>query len=225
MPDMRLPIGYAMGWPDRLGTAFGAIDWSARWPLSFEPPDRAVFPCLDLAYRAGRAGGAAPGLAERRQRGGGGRLPRRSARLAGHRRGGRGHPRPPAPTARWTRSGDVLEADRAGPGAGRGRGRTSAGRRREHGPAIRRPSAPADGPVPDRAGPDGAGRRTPPPPTRRPVDRPGGWCALVGWRVAAIVAVFLLLGLGAAADRHRRHDRDGDGPRAGPLRRGQVEPG
>ena len=60
MPDMRLPIGYALGWPERLGTAFGAIDWSARWPLTFEPPDRAVFACLDLAYRAGRPGGAAP---------------------------------------------------------------------------------------------------------------------------------------------------------------------
>jgi 1-deoxy-D-xylulose-5-phosphate reductoisomerase len=60
MPDMRLPIGYAMGWPERIGTAFGAIDWSARLALSFEPPDRAVFAGLDLAYRAGRQGGAAP---------------------------------------------------------------------------------------------------------------------------------------------------------------------
>jgi 1-deoxy-D-xylulose-5-phosphate reductoisomerase len=60
LPDMRLPIGYAMGWPDRLPTAYGAIDWSSALSLTFEPPDRDVFVCLDLAYRAGRAGGAAP---------------------------------------------------------------------------------------------------------------------------------------------------------------------
>lgn len=60
LPDMRLPIGYAMGWPERLPTAFGAIDWSAPFSLTFEPPDRKRFLCLDLAYGAGRAGGPAP---------------------------------------------------------------------------------------------------------------------------------------------------------------------
>jgi 1-deoxy-D-xylulose-5-phosphate reductoisomerase len=60
MPDMRLPIGYAMGWPERLPVAFGAIDWSAPLTLTFEQPDRAVFACLDLAYQAGRQGGAVP---------------------------------------------------------------------------------------------------------------------------------------------------------------------
>ncbi len=59
-PDMRLPIGYALGWPDRLDTAFGAVDWSAPLALTFEPPDRTVFACLDLAYGAGRQGGGAP---------------------------------------------------------------------------------------------------------------------------------------------------------------------
>ncbi len=59
-PDMRLPIGYALGWPERLGHAFGAIDWTAPLSLHFEPPDRDAFPCLDLAYAAGRAGGPAP---------------------------------------------------------------------------------------------------------------------------------------------------------------------
>ena len=59
-PDMRLPIGYALAYPDRLPTPYGAIDWSTVGPLQFEPPDRAAFPCLDLAYRAGRTGGAAP---------------------------------------------------------------------------------------------------------------------------------------------------------------------
>ena len=60
MPDMRLPIGYALAFPDRIGTSFGPIDWSSLARLDFEPPDREAFPCLDLAYRAGRAGGLAP---------------------------------------------------------------------------------------------------------------------------------------------------------------------
>jgi len=59
-PDMRLPIGYALGWPDRAATPFGALDWSGTQSLTFEPPDRAVFACIDLAYEAGRRGGSAP---------------------------------------------------------------------------------------------------------------------------------------------------------------------
>ncbi|MFP5327936.1 MAG: 1-deoxy-D-xylulose-5-phosphate reductoisomerase [Acidimicrobiia bacterium] len=59
-PDMRLPIGYALSWPDRLATPFGLLDWSEARELTFEPPDTAVFPCLGLAYEAGRAGGMAP---------------------------------------------------------------------------------------------------------------------------------------------------------------------
>ena len=60
LPDMRLPIGYALSYPARLGTAFGAIDWAQLSVLEFEPPDRTTFPCLDLAYRAGQAGDLAP---------------------------------------------------------------------------------------------------------------------------------------------------------------------
>ena len=60
LPDMRLPIGYALAYPGRLGTAFGAIDWAELSVLEFEPPDRSTFPCLDLAYRAGRTGDLAP---------------------------------------------------------------------------------------------------------------------------------------------------------------------
>ena len=59
-PDMRLPIGYAMGWPRRLDVPFGAIDWTQALELTFEAPDRSVFRCLDLAYEAGRRGGSAP---------------------------------------------------------------------------------------------------------------------------------------------------------------------
>ncbi|MDE0267583.1 MAG: 1-deoxy-D-xylulose-5-phosphate reductoisomerase [Acidimicrobiaceae bacterium] len=60
MPDMRLCISYALACPDRLDTPFGAIDWTQPRHLDFEPPDRTVFPCLDLAYEAGRAGETAP---------------------------------------------------------------------------------------------------------------------------------------------------------------------
>ena len=60
MPDMRLPIGYALGYPHRITTPFGRIDWSTLSRLDFEPPDHTTFPCLELAYAAGRAGGTAP---------------------------------------------------------------------------------------------------------------------------------------------------------------------
>ena len=60
LPDMRLPIGYALAYPERSTTPFGAIDWPRMGSLTFEEPDRDGFPCLDLAYRAGRAGGTAP---------------------------------------------------------------------------------------------------------------------------------------------------------------------
>lgn len=59
-PDMRLPIGYALAWPDRISTPFGRIDWTTLGRLDFEPPDLEAFPCLALAYEAGRAGGTAP---------------------------------------------------------------------------------------------------------------------------------------------------------------------
>ncbi len=62
LPDMRLPIGYALAWPDRIGTPFGRIDWAELRRLDFEPPDHAAFPCLGLAYEAGRAGELAPAV-------------------------------------------------------------------------------------------------------------------------------------------------------------------
>jgi 1-deoxy-D-xylulose-5-phosphate reductoisomerase len=62
LPDMRLPIGLALGAPDRLDEAFGPIDWSRLGRLDFERPDADAFPCLRLAYEAGRAGGSAPAV-------------------------------------------------------------------------------------------------------------------------------------------------------------------
>ncbi len=59
-PDMRLPIAYALAFPDRFDVAYGRIDWTGLGRLDFEPPDRTAFPCLDLAFEAGRVGGTAP---------------------------------------------------------------------------------------------------------------------------------------------------------------------
>ena len=60
MPDMRLPIAYALGHPSRARMPYGRIDWSAMARLDFETPDRKTFRCLDLAYQAGCIGGTAP---------------------------------------------------------------------------------------------------------------------------------------------------------------------
>ena len=60
LPDMRLPIGYALAHPARIGTPFGRIDWAKLGRLDFEPPDVRTFRCLPLAYEAGRVGGTAP---------------------------------------------------------------------------------------------------------------------------------------------------------------------
>lgn len=62
LPDMRLCIGYAMAYPDRIATPFGRIDWAELRRLDFEPPDTEAFPCLELAYAAGRMGETAPAL-------------------------------------------------------------------------------------------------------------------------------------------------------------------
>ena len=60
LPDMRLPISYALAHPDRGEVAFGALDFSRPLDLHFEPPDHGAFPCLGLAFAAGRAGETAP---------------------------------------------------------------------------------------------------------------------------------------------------------------------
>ena len=60
LPDMRLPIAYALEYPNRSTVSFGAIDWTKLSRLDFEQPDRDTFRCLNLAYAAGRIGGTAP---------------------------------------------------------------------------------------------------------------------------------------------------------------------
>lgn len=59
-PDMRVPIGYALAYPERLKHSFGALDWKESRSLEFETPDLENFPSLVLAYEAGRRGGGAP---------------------------------------------------------------------------------------------------------------------------------------------------------------------
>lgn len=60
LPDMRLPIAYALGYPERSSRAIGEIDWSQLRSLTFEIPDTSVFRCLAIAYQVGRKGGTAP---------------------------------------------------------------------------------------------------------------------------------------------------------------------
>jgi 1-deoxy-D-xylulose-5-phosphate reductoisomerase len=58
--DMRMPIQYALSYPDRWEAAIPGLDFTQAMRLEFEPPDRASFPCLGLAYRALEEGGTAP---------------------------------------------------------------------------------------------------------------------------------------------------------------------
>ena len=59
-PDMRLPIQYAFGYPERLPDGPEPVDFVALGSLTFEKPDMERFPCLALAYEAGKLGGIAP---------------------------------------------------------------------------------------------------------------------------------------------------------------------
>jgi 1-deoxy-D-xylulose-5-phosphate reductoisomerase len=59
-PDMRTPIAHALGFPERIESGARPLDVFELQALSFERPDAARFPCLQLAYQALRAGGSAP---------------------------------------------------------------------------------------------------------------------------------------------------------------------
>jgi 1-deoxy-D-xylulose-5-phosphate reductoisomerase len=60
LPDMRVPISYALHYPERADVELPAVDLAAIGELSFEKPDLDTFPCLRLAREAGEAGGTAP---------------------------------------------------------------------------------------------------------------------------------------------------------------------
>ena len=59
-PDMRTPIAYCLGLPERIDSGVGELDFGALSALTFQKPDFGRFPCLKLAYQAMNAGGAAP---------------------------------------------------------------------------------------------------------------------------------------------------------------------
>ena len=59
-PDMRVPISYALHYPDRVDVPVKPLDLPALSSLTFEPPDLETFPCLRLAREAGAEGGTAP---------------------------------------------------------------------------------------------------------------------------------------------------------------------
>jgi 1-deoxy-D-xylulose-5-phosphate reductoisomerase len=62
LPDMRLPIQYALAWPERIGGSYGRLDLAHIGTLSFFEPDSARFPALRLAYDALERGGTAPAV-------------------------------------------------------------------------------------------------------------------------------------------------------------------
>ncbi len=61
-PDMRLPLLYAMAWPERVPTNWQPLDLVKAGDLTFRTPDHQKYPCMNLAYSAGRLGGAMPAV-------------------------------------------------------------------------------------------------------------------------------------------------------------------
>ena len=61
-PDMKLPILYCLSWPSRLETPWRRLDLTEVGQLSFRAPDPSKYPCMELAYAAGRAGGTMPAV-------------------------------------------------------------------------------------------------------------------------------------------------------------------
>ena len=59
-PDMRTPIAYCLGLPERIASGVPPLDFAALSALTFEMPDYRRFPCLELAYQAMQAGGGVP---------------------------------------------------------------------------------------------------------------------------------------------------------------------
>jgi 1-deoxy-D-xylulose-5-phosphate reductoisomerase len=61
-PDMRLPLLYALSWPERIATDWPQLDLVKSGDLTFREPDHEKYPCMGLAYAAGRAGGSMPAV-------------------------------------------------------------------------------------------------------------------------------------------------------------------
>ena len=62
IPDMRIPIQYALTYPDRLPLDVPVMDFSSMAALTFEPPDMERFPCLQLAFQAQQQGNTYPAV-------------------------------------------------------------------------------------------------------------------------------------------------------------------
>lgn len=62
LPDMRLPIQYALGWPERIANDYQRLSLPQLQSLTFSEPDFQRFPCLGLAFDALRRGGTAPAI-------------------------------------------------------------------------------------------------------------------------------------------------------------------
>ena len=62
MPDMRVPIQYALTYPRRLAGSAPRVPWEQLQQLRFAPPDTEKFPCLEFAYAAGKTGGTLPAV-------------------------------------------------------------------------------------------------------------------------------------------------------------------
>jgi 1-deoxy-D-xylulose-5-phosphate reductoisomerase len=60
IPDMKLPIQYALSYPQRFDCSFGQLDLIKTSSLTFEEPDREAFPLLQIAAECGKAGGSLP---------------------------------------------------------------------------------------------------------------------------------------------------------------------
>lgn len=61
-PDMRLPLLYAMSWPERVATNWEPLDLVKCGDLTFREPDHQKYPCINLAYAAGREAGSMPAV-------------------------------------------------------------------------------------------------------------------------------------------------------------------
>ena len=61
-PDMRLPLLYALSWPERIYTDWEQLDLVKAGDLTFREPDHQKYPCMQLAYAAGKAGGLMPAV-------------------------------------------------------------------------------------------------------------------------------------------------------------------
>merc|ERR1739841_128034 len=61
-PDMKLPILYCLSWPSRLETPWRRLNLAEVGQLTFRAPDPKKYPCMELAYAAGRAGGTMPAV-------------------------------------------------------------------------------------------------------------------------------------------------------------------